>query len=108
MVSRTASLQSNTLFHLGAFMLPFDGGIMNQFTCYMVPDTEFTGENYLQFSTHTCRDGALVSGEDPAGGGGLQARILHGGALPRPGRVLSGKLGGGINIFYSNPLAGPC
>ena len=41
---RTASLQSNTLFHLGAFMLPFDGGIMNQFTCYMVRDTEFTGE----------------------------------------------------------------
>ena len=45
-VSRTASLQSNTLFHLGAFMLPFDGGIMNQFTCYMVRDTEFTGEKH--------------------------------------------------------------
>ena len=52
--------------------------------------------------------GALVSGEDPAGGGGLQARLLHGGALPRPGRVLSGKLGGRINIFYSHLLAGPC
>ena len=44
-ISRTSSLQSNTLFHLGAFMLPFDGGIMNRFTCYMVKDTEFTGES---------------------------------------------------------------
>ena len=44
-ISRTSSLQSNTLFHLGAFMLPFDGGIMNRFTCYMVKDTEFTGKS---------------------------------------------------------------
>ena len=51
-VSRTASLQSNTLFHLGAFMLPFDGGIMNQFTCYMVRDTEFTGEKHDIIYTH--------------------------------------------------------
>ena len=42
-IIRTSSLQSNTLFHLGAFMLPFDGGIMNRFTCYMLKDTEFTG-----------------------------------------------------------------
>ena len=48
---RTASLQSNTLFHLGAFMLPFDGGIMNQFTCYMVRDTEFTGEMHATIYT---------------------------------------------------------
>ena len=27
-------------------MLPFDGGIMNRFTCYMLKDTEFTGESY--------------------------------------------------------------
>ena len=51
-LSRTASLQSNTLFHLGAFMLPFDGGIMNQFTCYMVRDTEFTGEKHDIIYTH--------------------------------------------------------
>ena len=41
--ARTISLQSNTFFHMGAFILPFDGGIMNQFTCYFVKDTEFTG-----------------------------------------------------------------
>ena len=90
-------------------MLPFDGGIMNQFTCYMVRDTEFTGEMHATiYILHTRHDGALVSGEDPAGGRGLQARLLHGGALPRPGRVLSGKLGVRVNIFYSNPLQGPC
>ena len=46
-ILRTSSLQSNTLFHLGAFMLPFDGGIMNRFTCYMLKDTEFTGRRTL-------------------------------------------------------------
>ena len=96
-------------------MLPFDGGIMNQFTCYMVRDTEFTGEMHATIYTlhtrhylHTRHDGALVSGEDPASGRGLQAGLLHGGALPRPGRVLSGKLDVRVNIFYSNPLQGPC
>jgi len=46
--ARTISLQSNTFFHMGAFILPFDGGIMNQFTCYFVKDTEFTAERLLQ------------------------------------------------------------
>jgi len=45
---RSNSLASNTFFHLGAFMLPFDGGIMNKFTCYFVKDTEFTAEKLLQ------------------------------------------------------------
>jgi len=46
--ARTISLQSNTFFHMGAFILPFDGGIMNQFTCYFVKDTEFTAERLIQ------------------------------------------------------------
>jgi len=45
---RTSSLQSNTLFHAGAFLLPFDGGIRNKFTCYFLKDTEFTGERLLK------------------------------------------------------------
>ena len=42
-MKRTSSLQSNTLFHAGAFLLPFDGGIRNKFTCYFLKDTEFKG-----------------------------------------------------------------
>ena len=41
-LSRSGSLQSNTMFHVGAFLLPLDGGVRNKFTCYIVQEKHFS------------------------------------------------------------------
>jgi acetyl-CoA synthetase len=38
----TVSLSSNILFHQGAFLLPFDGGIFNRFTCCFIREEDFS------------------------------------------------------------------
>lgn len=42
---RSGSLQSNTMFHVGAFLLPLDGGIRNRFACYIVQEKHFSRES---------------------------------------------------------------
>ena len=45
---RSISLSSNIMFHAGAFLLPFDGGIMNKFTCCLIKEEDFTGQKALE------------------------------------------------------------
>ena len=45
---RSISLSSNIMFHAGAFLLPFDGGIMNRFTCCLIKEEDFTGPKALE------------------------------------------------------------
>ena len=32
------------MFHVGAFLLPLDGGVRNKFTCYIVQEKHFSRE----------------------------------------------------------------
>lgn len=45
---RSISLSSNIMFHAGAFLLPFDGGIMNKFTCCLIKEEDFNGPKALE------------------------------------------------------------
>jgi len=45
---RSISLSSNIMFHAGAFLLPFDGGINNKFTCCLIKEEDFTGQKALE------------------------------------------------------------
>jgi len=37
----SVSLNSNIMFHAGAFLLPLDGGIMNRFTCCFIKESDY-------------------------------------------------------------------
>ena len=33
------------MFHVGAFLLPLDGGVRNKFTCYILQEEHFSREH---------------------------------------------------------------
>ena len=85
---RTSSLQSNSFFHLGGFVLPFDGGIRNRFTCYFVKDTQFTGGNFfMSFILNV-----VFRGENIGSCGSVQTSLLHVQSLPQQQNFMHGNV----------------